>query len=79
MKKKMNWEKLANTCLDILVETYSPNEIAHMLYEIGYSADELLLLGFDEDTIEDIIEEEANSLDDSEDRDYQAFKDGEIN
>ena len=75
----MNWEKLANTCLDILVETYSPNEIAHMLYEIGYSADELLLLGFDEDTIEDIIEEEANSLDDSEDRDYQAFKDGEIN
>jgi len=79
MKKKMNWEKLANTCLDILVDMYSPNEIAEMLYEDGYTSEELLTLGFEEETIELILQKQKDEMDDTEDRDYQAFKDGEMN
>lgn len=79
MKKKINWEKLANTCLDILVDMYSPNEMAEMLYEYGYTSEELLTLGFDEDTIELIFEKQKDEMDDTEDRDYQAFKDGDMN
>jgi len=56
MNKKdlIDWERLANDLLDRAVEMESPNELTSWLLAIGYSAEELIILGFDRDAVERI-------------------------
>jgi len=56
MNKKdlIDWERLANDLLDRAVEMESPNELTSWLLAIGYSVEELIILGFDRDAVERI-------------------------
>jgi hypothetical protein len=52
----MKWKALANNLLDALIEHVGLNECADMLVSIDYTKEDLLQLGFEEDTIEDSLE-----------------------
>lgn len=56
MNKKdlIDWERLANDLLDRACEMESPNELASWLLAIGYSAEELVILGFDKEAVDRI-------------------------
>lgn len=53
-KDLIDWERLANDLLDHLVDTQSPNELASWLLTTGYTADELITLGFDKEAVDRI-------------------------
>lgn len=53
-KDLIDWERLANDLLDHLVDTQSPNEVASWLLTTGYTADELITLGFDKEAVDRI-------------------------
>lgn len=77
MKPKVDWEQMANLLLDYVIDFLSPNEVAQILFDAGYSPETLEYLGFDEDTIAEIVAEDEEKLDDTMDRQYQELKDGE--
>lgn len=53
-KDLIDWERLANDLLDHLVDVQSPNEVASWLLTTGYTADELITLGFDKEAVDRI-------------------------
>lgn len=73
--KKINWEEMANYLLDSLIDVTSIEEVARTLFDAGYSPETLEYLGFDDETIAELIAEEEAKVDDTMDRDYQAMKD----
>jgi hypothetical protein len=76
----MRYKLLAEFFLEELIEIKGEREVAEdLFYNAGFSLEELAHLGFNEELIEEFKKIEKDELDDSEDRDYQAFKDGEMN
>lgn len=51
----MKWKNLANYCLDYVINASSISDSAIFLIKGGFSKDDLLLLGYDEDTIDNAI------------------------
>jgi hypothetical protein len=53
---KKDLEKLANELLDLLLIMLTPNEIIKYLLNQDFSKDHLLELGFDEESIDELIQ-----------------------
>jgi hypothetical protein len=62
MMKNTDYKKLANNLLDFVCENYDLVEVCSWLIEWGYSYDQLLELGFEQDTI-DQAKKELNKED----------------
>jgi hypothetical protein len=52
---------LANTLLDYMAEVYGAKETINYLLDMDYSPDEVYSLAFDQETIQNILEEREGS------------------
>ncbi len=52
---------LANTLLDYMAEAYGAKETINYLLDMDYSPDEVYSLAFDQETIQNILEEREGS------------------
>jgi hypothetical protein len=68
-----DWKELANNVLDMLIEWNDWRDVLKDLYQMGYSREQLLELGFDSEAIDEL--EEGKRERDNEDTAYQAHKD----
>jgi hypothetical protein len=50
--EKINYKKLANNLLDFMINTFDLVEVVEILIGNGFSYDEVLTLGFEEETID---------------------------
>ena len=50
--KKFNYETLANTLLDFMCEAFDIVEVVEILIGNGFNYDEVLTLGFEQETID---------------------------
>jgi hypothetical protein len=49
---KLDYKKLANVLLDFMLEAFDIVEVAEILISQGFSYDEVLTLGFEQETID---------------------------
>ena len=49
---KLNYKQLANVLLDFMCEAFDIVEVAEILISQGFSYDEVLTLGFEQETID---------------------------
>jgi hypothetical protein len=54
-RNKMKWKNLANYCLDYVIDNVGVSDSAVFLVKGGFSKEDLLELGYDNDTIDSAI------------------------